>query len=314
MLTVHIVNFNTREDLRACLASLHAYAPTREAMRIVVVDNASGDGSADMVASDFPDVTLVRNTTNRGFTGGNNDAIAAARGTLSTTHAGDTALLLNPDTVVPAGALDALLAFLRERPRAGVVGPRLVYGDGTPQSSRRRFPTLATGLFESTWLRGIAPRRVLARYRAEDLPDDAPAEVDWVVGAAMLTRWEVIDAVGGLDEASFFMYSEEIDWCRRVKAAGWSVWWTPAAKITHFEARSSDQVSERRLILFNTSRARYFSKHHGALAGGIVRAAALLGFAVELMIEAAKGVLGSKRALRAQRVRAYAAALRSGLR
>lgn len=314
MLTVIIVSWNVCDDLLACLTSLYSAPPKTSGMRVVVVDNASHDGSPDRVAEAYPDVHLVRNTVNRGFTGGNNDGLAAARAWVPEPPGlDDFALLLNPDTVVPPGALDSLLAEARAHPEAGVIGPRLIYGDGSPQSSRRRFPTLATGLFESTWLQRIAPRDVLDRYFARDLPEDAPAEVDWVVGAAMLARWQTIASVGVLDEAAFFMYSEETDWCRRIKAAGWRVRWTPAATIQHHEDRSSRQVSGLRMIRFATSRARYFAKHHGRLQAALVRLNFLTGFAAQMVVESAKWLVGHKRQLRADRIRAYGAALKSGL-
>lgn len=313
MLTVIIVSWNVKDLLRDCLGSLQRHAPAHEAMTVIVVDNASADGTPQMVAAEFPQVRLVANPTNRGFTGGNNDGLAAARTTLDPGDPDSFALLLNPDTVITPGALEALLAFARERPDAGVIGPRLVYGDGSPQSSRRRFPTLATGLFESTWLQRLAPPGLLNRFFVRDAPEDLPCDVDWVVGAAMLTRWRAIDQVGGLDEANFFMYSEEIDWCRRMKTLGWAVIWYPGATLIHFEAKSSDKVSGLRTLRFNTSRVRYFAKHHGRAAAAVVRAVLLAGFEAQLAVEACKWLLGHKRSLRAERIRAYATVIRSGL-
>lgn len=310
MLTVIIVSWNVKDLLRDCLRSLRQFAPTHDAMTVFVVDNASADGTPEMVRTEFPDIRLVVNSFNRGFTGGNNDGLASAR---SVAGAEDYALLLNPDTIVTVGALDALLACARGRPDAGVVGPRLVYGDGSPQSSRRRFPTLATGIFESTWLQRLAPAGLLNRFFARDAPEDQTCDVDWVVGAAMLVRWKAIDQVGGLDETNFFMYSEETDWCRRMKAQGWAVVWYPGATIVHFEAKSSDKVSGLRILRFNTSRVRYFAKHHGGAAAGLIRAVLLFGFAAQLALEAAKWALGHKRAMRADRIRAYAQVIRSGL-
>jgi GT2 family glycosyltransferase len=266
-----------------------------------------------MVAMEFPEVRLVANATNRGFTGGNNDGLAAAKTALDPGDSDAFALLLNPDTLVTPGALDALLTFARGRPDAGIIGPRLVYGDGTPQSSRRRFPALATGIFESTWLQRLAPVGVLDRFYVRDAPEDRPCDVDWVVGAAMLARWKAIDQVGGLDEINFFMYSEETDWCRRMKTLGWGVVWYPGATIVHFEAKSSDNVSGLRTLRFNRSRVRYFAKHQGRAAAAVVRSALLVGFWAQLILEAGKWLLGHKRGLRAERIRAYAMLIRSGL-
>lgn len=313
MLTVVIVSWNVKDLLRDCLRSLLQYAPAHEAMTVFVVDNASSDGTPLMVATEFPDVRLVANSTNRGFTGGNNDGLAAAQTALDSADSDAFALLLNPDTVVTPSALEALLTFARTRPDAGLIGPRLVYGDGSPQSSRRRFPTLATGIFESTWLQRLAPPGLLNRYFVREAPEDQPCDVDWVVGAVMLVRWKAIDRVGGLDETNFFMYSEETDWCRRMKTQGWAVVWYPGATIVHFEAKSSDKVSGLRTLRFNTSRVRYFAKHHGRAAAATVRAVLLMGFGAQLAVEACKWLFGHKRGMRAERIRAYAQVIRSGL-
>ncbi|MCS7056426.1 MAG: glycosyltransferase family 2 protein [Thermoflexales bacterium] len=312
MIVVLIVSWNVRELLRACLDSLRRYPATACEQRIVVVDNASGDGTPEMLRQDFPEVCLVANATNRGFTGGNNDGlrrIAEFRGGAPT-----FVLLLNPDAEVTPGALDALLASAQAHPRAGVIGPQLRYPDGSLQSSRRRFPTFWTALFESTWLQPVAPRRLLDRYYVRDHRDDEVCEVDWVVGAAMLVRWEAYEQVGGLDERNFFMYSEEMDWCRRIKAAGWQVIYDPRARIVHHEGRSSAQVSAQRMIYFNTSKVRYFAKHHGRTQAEALRLALLGMFAWQWALEGAKYALGHRRALRAERMRAYAQVLRCGLR
>jgi GT2 family glycosyltransferase len=314
-LVILVVSWNVRDLLRACLASLRNHPASGRQQHVVVVDNASTDGSAEMVRDEFPQAHVVASPRNLGFTGGNNLALAVASRLLS---AGDPRssyyLLLNPDAEVTAGALDALLACADAQPDAGVLGPQLRYPDGSLQSSRRRFPTLATALFESTWLQPLAPRGMLDRYYARDLPDDQPCDVDWVVGAAMLARRAAVDQVGGMDEERFFMYSEELDWCRRIKAAGWRVAYCPQAVVIHHEGQSSQQVSARRMILFNTSKVRYFAKHHGWLPAAALRLALLAMFAQQLALEAAKGALGHRRDLRTERIRAYRAVLQSGLR
>ncbi|PJF47672.1 MAG: glycosyltransferase family 2 protein [Candidatus Thermofonsia Clade 3 bacterium] len=310
MIAILIVSWNVRELLRACLGSLQRYPATLHEQRITVVDNASGDGTLEMLRRDFPEVCVVANATNRGFTGGSNDGLRHIA--QSATPA--CVLLLNPDTEVTPGALDALLACAEAHPQAGVIGPQLRYPDGSVQSSRRRFPTFWTALFESTWLQPIAPRAVLDHYYVRDRRDDEACEVDWVVGAAMLVRWEAYRQVGGLDERNFFMYSEELDWCRRIKAAGWQVFYEPRARVVHHEGQSSAQVSAQRMIYFNTSKVRYFAKHHGRVPAGLLRAALLGMFAWQWGLEGAKWLLGHRRALRAERMRAYARVLRSGLR
>ena len=308
-LSIVILSWNVRDLLRQCLKSVARDRPLSAdhpplATEIIVVDNASSDGSAEMVRAEFPDVRLIANQANRGYTGGNNDGITAA--------AGRYVMILNPDTRVLADALAAMVTYADAHLDIGVVGPQLLNSDGSVQSSRRRFPTLMTGLFESTWLEPLAPRNVLQRYYVLDQPDDAIQEVDWLFGACFLVRHEVIQQVGALDE-EFFMYSEEMDWCRRIRQAGWKVVYLPKAQVIHYGGKSSDQIVTQRHIYFQTSKVRYFRKHHGALTAGVLRVALLAMYAWQLVLEAAKGALGHKRALRRERVRAYWQVLQSRL-
>jgi N-acetylglucosaminyl-diphospho-decaprenol L-rhamnosyltransferase len=305
-LSIVIVSWNVRELLRRCLESI-ANRKSQIAnykYEIVVVDNASSDGSAEMVRSEFPHVRLVANRTNRGFTGGNNDGLALA--------CGRYVMLLNPDTEVLNDALATMIAYADARPQVGAVGPQLLYPDGSIQSSRRRFPSLCTAMLESTWLQPLAPAGLLRHYYALDLPDDRAAEVDWVTGAALLVRREAIEEVGVLDE-EFFMYSEELDWCKRIKDAGWQIVYLPEAQVVHHEGKSSEQVAPQRHVYFQTSKVHYFRKHHGKLAASVLRAHLLALYAWQLGLEAAKWAIGHKRELRRERVRAYVHLLRSGL-
>jgi hypothetical protein len=329
MLCILIVNWNVREKLRACLTSLAAHPCTLRPQEIIVVDNASTDGSVEMLCAEFPDVHLIANASNRGFTGGNNDGfkhverlwrtqIGARSGQRpagnSAAPAEHYVLLLNPDTEVTRGALDELLAYAETHPDVGVVGPQLRYPDGAIQSTRRRFPTLDLALVESTWKQARAPRALLDAYYMRDLPDDATAPVDWLVGAALLARQRAVEQVGLLDEASFFMYSEEIDWCKRMRDAGYSVVYHPRAVIVHHEGASSGQVSARRMVLFNTSKVRYFAKHHGAAQAEMLRKSLLGQFRRQLWLERAKLALGSRPEMRRERIAAYRDVLASGLR
>lgn len=343
-LSVIIVNWNVRDLLRKCLRSLHASpeilwagcgqtetqgdADTRirgdclpvslsphirPIMRaeVIVVDNASSDGSPGMVAAEFPWVRLIANSDNRGFTGGNNQGILIS--------CGRYVLFLNPDTEVVGDALARMVACLEGHPEIGALGPRLRYEDGAMQPSRRRFPTLATGVFESTPLAWHWPDNPWARrYHMDGVPFPTAAEdevqvVDWVVGAALLARRETLDQVGGFDEG-FFMYSDELDWCQRVKAAGWQVVYFTGAQVLHHEGKSSEQVVAVRHIRFHTSRVRYFRKHRGQLAAETLRYLILAMFSMEWVLEAVKRLVGSKRGLRRERMRAYGELMRSGLR
>ncbi len=307
-LSIVIVSWNVRDLLRQCLRSISPFSS-----ETIVVDNGSTDGSVEMVRAEFPGVRVIANTDNRGFPAANNQGIAVAQGRY--------VLLLNPDTELVGDALATMVAFADAHLDVGLVGPQLLnpslhppqWGGkrGGVQSSRRRFPTLATAFFESTWLH--APRRLLRRYYVLDRPDDALQDVDWVVGAALMARREAIEQVGLMDEG-YFMYSEELDWCRRFREAGWRVVYLPAAQIIHHEGKSSEQVVPARHIHFQTSKVRYFRKYHGPLVAETLRLFLLGNYVWQLGLEGAKWLLGHKRPLRAGRIAAYRQVLRSGLR
>lgn len=303
MLVILIVSWNVRELLRSCLLSLQRYPATSHTQHIVVVDNASADGTVEMLRADFPAVHCIANSQNRGFTGGNNDGLGWIDAQFGTSA--DYILLLNPDTEVTPAALDTLLAYADAHPQVGIVGPQLRYPDGSIQSSRRRFPTLRTAMVESTWLQAIAPRRWLDAFYVRDRADGDTCAVDWIVGAAMLTRQSAYAKTGGLDEKSFFMYSEELDWCRRMVLAGWQVVYHPAAVIIHHEGQSSQQVSARRMLNFNRSKVRYFAKHHGKTQAALLRVSLQAQFLWQMGLEAAKWLAGHRRPLRAERIQAY---------
>jgi len=303
-LSIVIVSWNVRELLRACLQAVDAGRSGLD-LELIVVDGASADGSAEMVRREFPWVTLLALDANVGFPRGNNLGIIQARGR----HV----LLLNPDTVVVGAALPTMVAYLDAHPGVGGLGAQLLNPDGSVQSSRRRFPTLGVALFESTWLQTLAPPGLLRRYYALDLPDDATADVDWVMGACLMVPRRVIDAVGMLDEG-YFMYSEELDWCRRIKDAGYRVVYFPQAQVIHHVGKSSEQAVTARHINFQRAKLRYFRKFHGRGQTAVLRIFLLLNYLWQMGVEAAKGALGHKRPLRQQRVKAYWQVIRSGLR
>ncbi len=305
-LSILIVSWNVRALLLACLDALPQAVGDEFSYEVIVVDNASTDGTVDAVRQTLPHVRIIANKENRGFTGGNNQALAAARGRYL--------LFLNPDTRPLPGSIAELIRYLEAHPQVGIVGPRLWYGDGRPQPNRRRFPTLLTLFTESTIIEHYLPRLpIFARFKMADRPDDRVQEVDWLVGAAMLARREVYEQIGPLDEG-FFMYSEELDWCRRARAAGWRVVYDPAAEIIHYEGQSSQQVVARRDIAFFSSRVRYTRKYHGAFWAELLRMWLLATFGFQWLREGLKWLLGHKRELRAQRMAAYRQVLRSGLR
>ncbi|HEY64065.1 MAG TPA: glycosyltransferase family 2 protein [Caldilineae bacterium] len=312
-LSILIVNWNVTHLLRRCLASIVAspgvdvYGSGRGLRaEVIVVDNASTDGSPEMVAREFPWVRLIRNQENVGFTRANNQALDLARGRYL--------LFLNPDTEVVGEALQIMVRYMEAHPDVGVLGPQLRYADGRIQPSRRRFPTLATAFLESTILQQWWPDNPIARrYYVADRSDDEEQDVDWVVGACFMTRRHVVEQIGGFDER-FFMYSEELDWCRRARAAGWRVVYLPTARVIHHEGKSSEQAVAARHIHFQSSKVLYFRKHHGAFAAELVRVFLLASYVYQWAEEAVKWLLGHRRPLRRQRMAAYIQVLRSGLR
>jgi len=308
-LSIVIISWNVRELLRCCLDSIQESLKGEKGkgllVETIVFDNGSADGSADMVREDFPWVHLMESEVNLGFTKGNNLAIGQSEGRYI--------LLLNPDTEVVGDALGTMVAYMEAHPRVGALGPQLLNPDGTTQSSRRRFPTLATAFLESTvlqpWFQGS---RILERYYLLDRPDDETQPVDWVVGAALLIRREALHQVGPLDE-EFFMYSEELDWCYRLKAQGWDVVYLPTAQVVHQEGRSSEQVLPARHIHFQRSKVLFFKRYYG-WRGEVLRWFILSTYLYLFALEGLKWLVGHKRSLRRERVAAYWQLLRSGLK
>jgi N-acetylglucosaminyl-diphospho-decaprenol L-rhamnosyltransferase len=260
--SVVIVSYNTRTLLDGCLRSV--LASTGVLVETWVVDNASLDGSADHVAADFPAVRLIRNAANRGFAAANNLALAAATGRYL--------LLLNPDTVVRPDTVARLAGFLDQHPAVGITGPRVLNTDGSTQSCGYRYPTLAREIAASR-----DGRRAAGSRRSEPAADlDAPLDVDWVDGCCLMIRRSVIDRIGPLDE-QFFLYAEELDWCRTAAAVGIRIATCPAAEMTHFGGQSTTQVKGQSLAMFIETRLRYYHKHDGLPTAAMVAAMYALG-------------------------------------
>ncbi|HEY8292639.1 MAG TPA: glycosyltransferase family 2 protein [Thermomicrobiales bacterium] len=301
-ISIVIVSRNTRELLRACLCSIREHGGGYT-IETIVVESDSRDGTAAMVHADFPDVIVLEPGENTGFARGNNLGITRARGA--------AVLLLNPDTELTAGALAALHGALCADPTIGVVGPLLRYPDGAIQPSRRRFPTLATALVESTVVQEWWPNHpALARYYRADEPDDVASDEDWLVGACLLVRREVFAAVGLLDDR-LFLYAEEPEWCWRVRRAGWRVRYVPEAEIWHHEGMSTGQNITARQRAFAVSKTHLMGELYGPVVGFVTRGALVADQTVRLLREAAKWSLGHKRHLRAARVLAACATLRA---
>jgi N-acetylglucosaminyl-diphospho-decaprenol L-rhamnosyltransferase len=267
-LSIVILNYNTREHLRTCLSALRPECTAD--VEVLVVDNASTDGSAEIVESEFPWVTLIRSPRNGGFAFGNNQALRRARG--------DAVLLLNPDTLMPAGGLAALRERLAAHPEAGIVGPKLLKPDGGMHlACRRSFPTPPVAFYRVSGLSRLFPRsHVFGRYNLTYLDPDQPMEVDSVCGACMLVRRAVIENVGLLDER-FFMYGEDLDWCLRAHHAGWTVRYEPSVVVRHQHGAASSQRPVRTTVHFFRAMDLFYRKHYvrryHPLVTGLVRMA-----------------------------------------
>jgi N-acetylglucosaminyl-diphospho-decaprenol L-rhamnosyltransferase len=255
-LSVIIVSMNCRGELAECLASVER-ARCSLGVETFVVDNASRDGSAAMVAEQFPQVTLIANNRNRGFAAANNQAVAAANGR--------NVLFLNPDTVVKPGALEVLVRTLDGDATIGVCAPQLRSADGSVQESSRREPTFAALLHQYTPLRILMIfKGAYRRYKMGDFDFCTPADVDIVMGAAFCVPARVLAEVGVLDER-FFVYFEEMDFCRRVREAGYRVRFEPRGQITHIGGVSAATATSN--LFFCRSLFRYIRKHNGPVAG-----------------------------------------------
>ncbi len=249
-MAVAIVNYNTREHLRACLTTVVRNRPAE----VVVVDNASSDGSADMVRAEFPEVRLIASGTNPGYGGGANRAIAACRAPY--------VLLLNSDTRLEDGALEVLSAYLDQHPEAAVVGPRLAYPDGTLQQSCFPFPTPLDTFLHLSHLGPLLARlfglreiylRTWSHRRARAVP--------WVLGAALALRREPFENVGGFDE-SFFMYSEEVALCYVLHKRGWQTHFAPVTTVTHVRGASTSNQHVEMEIRKTRSTWHFYRRHY----------------------------------------------------
>ncbi|RMH01890.1 MAG: glycosyltransferase family 2 protein [Chloroflexi bacterium] len=265
-LSIIIVSWNTRDLLAGCLESVFANPPDAP-FEVWVVDNASADDSVAMVRRQFPRVRLLENATNVGFAQANNLAVSRCQG--------EYVLLLNPDTVVQPGALNALVQFMDRHSDAGAAGSMLLNPDGSLQVSCHPAPTLKRELWrlfhlDRMWAYG--------RYPMHTWPVDMPREVDVIQGASFIVRRQILDEIGLLD-GDYFMYSEEVDLCYRLQKAGWRLYWVPQSRVIHFGGQSTRQVAAEMFLQLYLGKLKYFRKHYGRFAGvaykGILLAATL---------------------------------------
>jgi len=258
--TAVVVSYNTRDELRRCLASLRAHAGLP--CQIVVVDNASTDGSPDMVTAEFPEARLVRNRDNVGFSRANNQGLRACTAAY--------ALLLNSDAELMAGALPALTARLDANARRGAVGPRTLNPDGTVQVSFGPALTPRSEWRQRRLVKGVKNRDPAALTEATTRAA-REQEPDWLSGACLLARKEALDSVGGFDEG-FFLYEEDVDLCLRLRRAGWSLLFTPAAEVVHHLGRSTEADPGRARLEYHRSHLRFYRKHNGPALTAALRA------------------------------------------
>ncbi|HEX6687645.1 MAG TPA: glycosyltransferase family 2 protein [Solirubrobacterales bacterium] len=274
-----IVSHGAEELLRRCLASLEAHPPTG-GMTVTVVDSGSTDGTPDMVAREFPRVRLIRES-NIGFSAANNLAIREAKS--------DTVLLLNPDTEIYAGTLDAGLDRLGGDERIGMVGVKLVTESGElDHACKRSFPTPLSALAHFTGIgRTEGASSALSQYRATELGDDDPGEVDAVNGAFMLCRAEAVQEVGLLDEG-YWLYMEDLDWCHRFWDAGWKVFYEPAGTALHVKGGSSGtRRAFRQEVAFHRGMARFYRRFDAPDHNALINAAVYIGIGLKLAVSLA---------------------------
>ncbi len=251
-LTIIIVTYNSRAPVERCIASIEMHEP-RRAYEIVVVDNASSDGTAEAVAKRFPRVRVLANGENLGYSRGVNQGIRLS--------SGRAILILNPDIIVREGSIDRLMEFLDSHPDAGIVGSKLVYPDGRLQHSCRSFYTMGALVLRRTFLGALFPRaKPLRDHLLLDYDHETPRKVDWIIGACMLVRRAALEKVGAMDER-FFLYFEDIDWCNRMKRHGWSVYYAPSSVMTHtYERSSARSILRKPFLIHILSLMRYFEK------------------------------------------------------
>jgi hypothetical protein len=250
-LTVAIVSYNAKEELASCLRSVFA-STGLGSFEVIVADNASTDGTVEMLGERFPRVQVIASSENLGFGRASNLCWHEAKSSL--------VLFLNSDTVVSDRALDRLVQIARKRPEAGAIGPRLLYPDGEIQMSFGAMPGIASELLQKLWnagyARGKGPLRgaVRRRYSRE-------RTVDWVSGACLLTRRDTLETVSGFDE-NFFLYSEDADLCARIRATGARILFTPEVEIVHLLGRSAGTNRDRVVYESHRSRLYFYEKHH----------------------------------------------------
>ena len=252
-LAIIIVSWNCRKYLKSCLKSIFQ-SKKDSSVEIFVVDNNSSDGTVEMVKKEFPKVQLIANNFNAGFAKANNQALKIAKGKYL--------LLLNPDTEVKADTLTKAVAYLNDHPKAGIMGCKILNPNGSLQNSVRRFPNLSSQILILLKFHNFFPDlEPLKKYFAKDFNYHKEQEADQIMGAFFMIRKECLDEIGLFDE-KFWLWFEEVDFCKRVKDKGWKVLYTPELEIIHAQGKSFAQIKAvKEQIIFNRSLLYYFRKH-----------------------------------------------------
>jgi len=282
-LSIVIVSWNTKELLSVCLESIYREVEAKDS-EVFVVDNASQDGSGEFLRRRYPQVQLIENQVNVGFARANNQALQIC--------SGQFIMMLNPDTKIIPGSFKELTGFLAGHSEAGAVGPRVTNPDGSLQFSCSPAPTLMREVFRLVHLPGV---RADGYYPMDRWDLNSPRKVEALLGACILLRKEALDQVGLLDE-EYFIYTEEVDLCKRLSTSGWGVYWVPTAQIIHYGGQSTQQVAQEMFLRLYESKLIYFRKHQGKMAGGFYKI--LLGFISLLRIFSAPFILFSDRTRR----------------
>ncbi|MDH5405201.1 MAG: glycosyltransferase family 2 protein [Candidatus Aminicenantes bacterium] len=259
-LSIIIVNYNSSDFLKKCLASLYQSNPTTP-FEVLVVDNSSSDNSVEMVRRDFPQITLIENKENIGFAPANNQALQRCRG--------EFVLFLNPDTMLLSGSVDALVETMQKGNKVGILGCRLLNEDGTLQLSWGRMVNLANEF----WQRFISRRyekgnRLITRHlqrKSRQLHHP-----HWVTGACMLARREALEEVGDFDQ-NFFMFLEDVDLCHRIRKKGWEILYTPSAEVIHLRGKSMETNRAAALKAYRKSQLHFYRKHYGRVRWTMLR-------------------------------------------
>jgi GT2 family glycosyltransferase len=299
--SVVVVSYNTRDLLAECLRSVRRTLVGLET-ETFVVDNNSQDGSASMVAEAFPWATVIENKENVGFARANNQAIALSRGRY--------VLLLNSDAVLEPGGVQEMVRFMDRHPEVGITGGQLLNPDGSFQGSYCDFPTLLSELALLTRVSSIIFPSSYPSYPVQRSQEPRP--VDWVSGAFLMARSTAIAQVGPLDP-DYFMYTEETDWCFRMRQRGWSVWYLPAARVRHWGGQSSQNTPRLKRGQLYGSKRRFMRKYRGEFVATVYEAAVRFFSVLKLGFWAVRSFFGdpNRREQARAQVRSYMVLLRS---